>query len=217
MFRNTLTVILVIFISFNVSAREKATEGKNGIVIIESESTSSSLRKWKKKTTVENYSGECHLEFTGNSPTSGRPDSPLKYKFKVDKDGNYHFYIRGFKRLVDDRGNKSPNDHCNDCFVRLEGDYESGSEISKDVLKYDQKFYIHGKSHEQWDWAKTMEYYHPRDRKQRGKKPPVYKLKKGEVYTLVISGRSQRFNMDKIVFIHESLNQKKELAEAAKK
>lgn len=217
MFRSALTVILGLFVSFNATALEKVTEGKKGIVIIESESTSSSLKKWKKKTTVENYSGEGHLEFTGNQPTSGRADSPLKYKFKVDKEGSYSFYIRGYKRLVDDKGNKARNDHCNDCYIRLEGDYESGSEISKDVLEHDQKFYIHGKSHEQWDWATTMEYHHPKDKKQKGKKPPVYKLKKGEVYTLVISGRSQRFNMDKIVFIHESLNQKKELAEAAGK
>lgn len=34
----------------------------------------------------------------------------------------------------------------------------------------------------------------------------VYVLKRGETYTLAISGRSQRFNLDRIVFKHESLD-----------
>lgn len=216
--KNSLTGFLIIFMAgfCSLSAKDNITAGKRGIVVIESESTSSSLGKWNKKTDVKNFSGECHLEFTGNRPTSGKPTSPLKYKFTVDRDGDYHFYIRGFKRLTDDKGVKARNDHCNDCFVRLEGDFESASEISKDVLEEDQKFFIHGKSHEQWDWAKTLEYRHPKDKKQHGKKPPVYKLKKGQTYTLIISGRSQRFNMDKIVFISSKLDQRKTLAKENK-
>jgi len=195
----------------SIFAKDTVTQGKKGIVEIESEATTSSLGKWQKKTSVKDFSGKCHLEFTGNNTASGRPNSPLKYKFTVDKDGVYNFFIRGYKRLTGDDGKKEKSDRCNDCFIRLEGDYESGSEISKSVLEYDQKFFIHGKSDIQWDWAKTMEFHNPKNKKEHGKKPPVYKLKKGETYTLIISGRSQRFNMDKIVFIESGLDVKKTL------
>lgn len=214
---HTVACLVFFTLLLPLTAKETITEGKRGVVVIESENTSSKLGSWILKTSIKDYTGKGHLEFTGNKPTSGKPNSPLEYKFKVDRDADYKFFIRGFKRLKGDDGKKAANDHCNDCFIRLEGDYESGSEISKDVLEHDQKFYIHGKSHMQWDWAKTMEYHHPKDRKQKGKKPPVYKLKKGQVYTLIISGRSQRFNMDKIVFVSSKVNLNSALKRAAKK
>ncbi len=55
---------------------------------MEAESTTSSLGAWKKKTDMPDYGGECHLEFTGNTPEIGPPKSPLKYSFRIDKDGH---------------------------------------------------------------------------------------------------------------------------------
>lgn len=34
------------------------------------------------------------------------------------------------------------------------------------------------------------------------KKPALYQFKKGETYTLIISGRSKRFNIDRIILHH---------------
>lgn len=61
---------------------------KSGIVMMEAESTASRLGKWKLKISVHGFSGSGHLEFTGNKPESGPPDSPLIYRFSVSKAGN---------------------------------------------------------------------------------------------------------------------------------
>ncbi|WP_435892923.1 hypothetical protein [Oceaniferula spumae] len=168
---------------------------KGGLVVIEAESTSSSLKKWDKKTKVAGYKGECHLEFTGNKPESGPAHSPLKYQFKITKGGNYTLVIRAHKNLVSDR-----QDICNDCYVRLEGDYQSGNNTPVKILKKDTKMF--GGTAKGWGYAVKLDEAHK-------KYTPVYQLKAGETYTLVISGRSKNFNMDRIMLIHESHKPKK--------
>ena len=54
---------------------------KGGIVAIEAESTASSLGDWKKKTDVKDYSGDCHLEFTGK-----RYDIPVATLSEADQE-----------------------------------------------------------------------------------------------------------------------------------
>lgn len=170
-------------------------QGKQGLVVIEAESTSSSKGKWKKKTSVEGFSGECHLEFTGNKPANGPATSPLKYRFTVDKDGEYKLMIRAFKNLEGE-----PHDRCNDCYVKLKGDFNTGSEAPLKILKEDGKLY--GGSEKSWGWTSRLDVKHK-------KYQPLYKLKAGEEYLLTISGRSQRFNMDQIIFKHSSVTDKK--------
>ena len=48
-------------------------------------------------------------------------------------------------------------------------------------------------------------------KKKHLKKPAVYEFKAGETYTLTVSGRSKRFNLDRVVLSHESekVNQSK--------
>lgn len=174
-------------------------EGKDGLLIIEVES-SSSKGQWKEKTTIQGYTGECHLEFTGNQPASGPATSPMKYQFTVDKDGVYRLLIRAHKRLVGDDGSKEPGDRCNDCYVRLDGDFDTGGTAPLEFLESDTKLY--GGSAEGWGWTAQLDRNHK-------KYPPLYKLKAGEKYTLIISGRSQRFNMDRIIFKHESVSDSK--------
>ena len=166
-------------------------QGKNGLVIIEAESTKSSKGKWKKKTSVKGFTGEYHLEFTGNKPANGPATSPLKYYFTVDKDGEYELLIRAFKRL-----DGEPKDRCNDCYVKLKGDFDTAGKAPLKILKSDTKLY--GGSHKEWGWTNRLDVNHK-------KYPPLYKLKTGEKYLLTISGRSQRFNMDRIVFKHTSV------------
>jgi hypothetical protein len=95
---------------------------ENGLVIMEMESTESSLGLWVKKTDVPGYTGECHLEFTGNSPAFGPPNSPLKYTFKINLAGTYLLDLRARKRLEGE-----PSDRCNDCYMRMEGDFVSSN------------------------------------------------------------------------------------------
>ena len=172
----------------------KVFEGKDGLVVMEAESTKSTLGKWKKKTDVKEFTGESHLEFTGNKPANGPPTSPLKYEFKVDKEGQYDLMIRGFKRLEGEE-----HDKCNDVYVKLKGDFESAGDAPIELLKKETKLF--GGHHEKWGWAMKLDEGHK-------KYNPSYKLKAGETYTLTIYGRSQRFNIDRIILKHVSVKRK---------
>ena len=165
---------------------------KDGLVVIEAESTSSRLGDWKKKTDVQGFTGECHLEFTGNKPENGPPKSPLKYSFTIDKGGKYSLVLRARKRLESER-----KDISNDCFVALKGDFSSGDKAPLEVLKSDTKLF--GGDADGWGIAKTLDVNHK-------KYPAVYDLKSGETYEFTISGRSKNFNIDRIYFVHESRN-----------
>jgi len=178
-----------------IAATAKIFKGKDGLLIMEVESTDSSKGKWKKRDTIDGFTGESHYEFTGNKPASGPATSPMKYKFTVDKDGDYKLMIRAYKRL-----DGEPEDRCNDCYVKLKGDFESGGDAPLKVLEEDAKLF--GGSHDKWGWTRKLDVNHK-------KYNPVYKLKVGEKYTLTVSGRSQRFNMDRIVFKHSSVKENK--------
>jgi len=130
----------------------------------------------------------------GNKPITGKPNSPLAYTFTAPKDGNFQLMLMSSKRL---EGVKS--DWCNDAFVRLSGDFESASQLKTEDLKKDIKILQDGNDETlelQWHWASTAE----KDRHVYNQF--VYQLKKGEKYTLTLSGRSQRFSIDYIVFFN---------------
>jgi len=201
--------ILLIAIMMGDSGTLRANfQSKDGLLIMEAESHSGSKGDWGKMQTIEGYTGECHYEFTVNRIMGGPPRSDLKYRFTVDKDGIYHLWIRAHKRLVGNDGKKAKDDLRNDCWIRLKGDFESGNETPLEVLENDTKLYVHGRSAETWDWTHRLDYQNPLTGKH-AKTSPIYRLKAGEKYTLYISGRSQRFNMDRIVLKHESVSTSK--------
>jgi hypothetical protein len=168
---------------------------KKGIVAIEAESTQSRLGKWIQKKDVAGFSGECHLEFTGNKPESGPAHSPLEYSFKITKPGIYQLSLRARKRLEGKR-----EDISNDCYVALEGDFEAGGEAALAILRKDNKMF--GGSPDGWAWATQLDVEHK-------KFPALYRFKEGETYRLTISGRSRNFNLDRILFVHEDENLRK--------
>lgn len=188
-------ISLLLLLCVSPLCGKEVFQGEDGLVVMEAESTSSSKGKWKKKTNVKGFTGECHLEFTGNKPANGPATSPLKYWFTVDKDGDYSLMLRGFKRL-----DGEPSDRCNDCYVKLKGDFETGGKATKEMLTTDAKLF--GGSHKEWGWASRLDVNHV-------KYQAVYKLKAGEEYLLTISGRSQRFNLDRIILSHSSVENKK--------
>lgn len=159
-----------------------------GVLVMEAESTSSSLGAWKRKTDVADYRGDCHLEFTGNKPESGPPKSPLKYSFQITKGGIYDLAIRCHKRLETQRADVS-----NDCYVSLKGDFSSGGDAPHKVLQDDTKLF--GGDATKWGWSSQLDVSHQ-------KYAPRYQLKAGETYELTISGRSKNFNIDRILFVH---------------
>jgi hypothetical protein len=170
---------------------------QNSFLKIEAESTKSSLGEWKiikkgDKNYIENASIETYLEFQGNAPDTGNPNSPLVYEFVVPETGNYRLLMMCSKRLEGEKG-----DRCNDAFVKIEGDYESATTLPKSELTDYIKYFQEGS-------VKTPELaWHWGIRAEKGRHEfhnMIYSFKKGEKYKLTVAGRSQRFSFDYVVF-----------------
>ena len=176
---------------------EKKKVLQTDFIKIEAESTRSPLGKWQLiKPGAPHYvagaSGKAHLEFSGNAPDKGNPNSPLTYRFKAPKDGNFRLLMMASKRLEGVRG-----DLCNDVYVKMDGNFQSATNLDKAVLTDYIKYFQEGS-------VKTPENaWHWGIRAEQGKHQffnLIYALKKGQTYTLTVAGRSQRFNMDYMVF-----------------
>ncbi len=194
--KKILLISLFSFLGCKTHQFPKSKINDKDYVFIEAERTISNLQKWQlvKKgdvNYVNNASGETYLEFMGNKPITGKPNSPLIYEFTAPKTGDFQLMLMSSKRL---EGVKS--DWCNDAFVKLSGNYESGSKLSKKALQKDIKILQDGNDETpelQWHWASTAE----KDRHVYNKF--IYKLIKGEKYTITLSGRSKRFSVDYII------------------
>ena len=117
---------------------DKVYRESGGLVVMEIENTDSPLGKWQlipsgKQGYPTGAVGAGHLECKGGGRW-GVPDSPLTYKFRIKKAGKYFLQFRAHKRFEGEKGDK-----CNDCFVRMAGDFASGSpEIPLKALESDQ-------------------------------------------------------------------------------
>jgi len=183
-----------------VYTAEKKSSGK-GMIVIEAESTKSDLGDWEMigagdRNYVENASGNAHLEFLGGTQEGSDPVSPLEYVFEVPENGNYGLIMQTSKRLEGSRG-----DLCNDVWVKMSGDFQSATNLETNILKDYLKYFQEGSvktPEKSWHWAWRAE---------KGKHifyKLIYKLKKGESYTLTIAGRSQRFSIDYMVLFNEN-------------
>lgn len=180
----------------------------NGVVIIETENTSSDLGEWFEATEVEDFTGEGYLEFNGNRPQNGDPNSPLIYNFRINEPGLYFLHLRCARETLTIDGEER-DDVANDCYVRVEGDYEEGPNVgnnhtddaSLETLMSDTKFF--GGNDFEFVWASGSRLDLGGD---TNKRRAVYNFKANETYTLVVSGRSQFFKLDRIMFRRESVN-----------
>jgi hypothetical protein len=202
---------LVIFVLFAAckTVRYKSNTNKsiptqlNNIahILIEAENTNSDLQQWiliqkADKNYVNGASNNTYLEFMGNEPITGKPNSPLEYIFTAPKTTNFQLMLMTSKRL---EGVQS--DWCNDAFVKLSGDFESASNLKKEDLEKDIKILQDGNDQTpelEWHWASTAE------KNRHVYEKFSYQLIKGNTYTLTISGRSQRFSIDYIVLFESN-------------
>ncbi|MGB0372306.1 MAG: PKD domain-containing protein, partial [Opitutales bacterium] len=185
----------------------------DGLLIMEAENTASQLdsdsnNPWVSLSPGDNHyedgaTGEEYIEFAGNGPAGGDPRSPLEYTFKINKGGNYAMAFRSHKRLQG-----QPDDRCNDAYVRMAGNFDRADrdETNRPTwnvsnLEIDKKIYLSGEGHG-WGVAGTLEHLEQVNNRHR---PARYKFIAGETYTLTVSGRSERYGIDRIIFWHDDL------------
>lgn len=178
---------------------------EDGLVVIEAEHTVSKLDLWvqKDRGLKNGHTGEGYLEFTGNNTGSGPATSPLEYAFRIEKPGLYYIHLYCARETVGDR-----KDVANDCYVRVEGDYGEGKNPGRShgndaplaMLQKNTKFFGGDDLRLAWASGNRLD-----PGGHRNKRVAVYDFKAGERYKLVVSGRSQKFKLDRIVFRHESV------------
>ncbi|QDU89216.1 Beta-L-arabinobiosidase precursor [Pirellulimonas nuda] len=178
---------------------------QNGLVVIEVENTTSDLGLWNEESSYANFTGDGYLQFTGNNPSSGPPNSPLEYRFKINQSGLYYLHMY----VARDTTHGQASDLSNDAYVRVEGDYNAGpnpgnshgDDAPLSMLMSDTKFF--GGNANAFAWA-SGNRLDPGG--ETNKRVAIYDFKAGEEYTLVVSGRSQWFSADRLVFRHESVS-----------
>lgn len=179
----------------------------DGLVIMEAENSATVDRGlWLEKTDITGFTGSSYLEFDGNQPTSGPPNSPLTYTFTINQSGLHYLHLHVARETLVLNG-ETRTDVANDAFVRLDGDYGAGPNAGNNhgddapltALRSDTKFF--GGNDNQFVWATGNRLDLGGD---TNKRVAVYDLKAGETYTFTMSGRSRYFKVDRIVFRHES-------------
>ncbi|KAA1259900.1 hypothetical protein LF1_24370 [Rubripirellula obstinata] len=183
---------------------------QNGLVVFEAENTPSRLGSWRRENSIQGHAGKGYLNFTGNEYLTGRPNSPLQYTFKINKPGLYslHLHCARETQVIDGETRK---DVANDCFVRVQGNFDSGPNSGDKhgdhaplpLLKKDTKFF--GGKDKEFVWASGNQL-DPGG--HSNKRVAIYRFNTGNLYTLVVSGRSKGFKLDRIVFRHQSVTAK---------
>lgn len=208
--RILLTLLLSSLTGFATTVPPEAVyQESGGLVVMEAERTPSSLGSGTQRWTsyqpgdanyVHGATNGAHLEFLGNSSDGGSPQAPLTYTFRIHESGYYHLHLRARARL-----DGAPEDKNNDCYVKVTGldgaTFGPGPNAGNDhlddaplsLLTKDTKMY--GGSPITWAWANQLDAGG-----SSNKRWPVYQFNAGSTYRLTISGRSIKFNLDRIVF-----------------
>ncbi len=191
----------LLLVAAMTSAFGQIHQESGGIVVMEAEKSPSPLGNWMKISQgetdyVANASGNAQIEFTGNGPSGGSANSPLTYQFKVNATGTYRLRLNARKRLEG-----AASDLCNDCYVKVAGSFTAGAGgASLALLTANTKFF--GGAATAWAWANQLD---DTSVNPDVKYNALYNFTTGQTYTLTVSGRSQRFNIDKIVFHRTSV------------
>ncbi|MBK1825466.1 DUF5060 domain-containing protein [Haloferula rosea] len=203
---------VVTLLSTAAIASAQVYNESGGLVVMEIENTASPLGLWQEQSSLSGYSGDGYLQFLGNSYETGPATSPLEFNFTINQSGLYYLHLHCAKETHDGR-----TDVANDCYVRVEGDYNAGpgphdghgDNASLSVLKNNTKYF--GGATNSWKWENGQNSSGGAGNLDPGghanKRVAVYDFKAGETYKLVVSGRSKFFRINRIVFRHTSTSQ----------
>ncbi|MEL7025076.1 MAG: DUF5060 domain-containing protein [Pseudomonadota bacterium] len=181
----------------------------DGLVIMEAENTASALDEWIQRTDVSGFTGPGYIEFTGNSPINGPPTSPLTFMFQVNQSGLHYLHLHVARETLTING-EVRTDVANDAYIRLDGNYGAGPNVGNNhgddaplsALQSDTKFFGGNDNAFVWATGNRLDLGG-----ETNKRVAVYDLQAGETYTFTVSGRSQLFKINRIVFRHESVTQ----------
>jgi len=202
---------LALFATTAIASAQTYNES-GGLVVMEVENTPSSLGLWQEESSLSGYSGSGYLRFLGNTFETGPATSPLEYTFKINQAGLYYLHLHCAKEIHEGR-----NDVANDCYVRVEGDYNAGpgpytnhgDNASLSLLQSNTKYF--GGAVDNWKWENGQNSSGSAGNLDPGghqnKRVAVYDFKAGETYKLVVSGRSKFFRLNRIVFRHTNTAQ----------
>jgi len=182
--------VAILLSSFSTKAQNVYQEA-NGILVIEAENTdyASTDTKWafrNANSTVHlaGYKGIGYIEYAGPDSFNSPSSQPVIYKFKIQNPGTYNLVFRTWKNhnhnpAVDDP-KKFEEDRNNDCWIKMEGDYDANTSYVRNVagaelsdLQAYNKFIGHGT-----DWGRTMTM----EVGSHTFREVVYKFKAGEEY-----------------------------------
>ncbi len=171
-----------------------AFQEENGTVVMEAESTSSSLQAWELYTSTQqmgqwdnragddSFTGTGCLRFegpNGRTEVSGPVHSPLEYQFEINDPGLYGLAIL----MMESPKETGEGDKANDIYVKVNGQPGYLGNFIK---------YVHLGGSWSWSWSNALEP------SSHSFEIPKYNLAPG-VYTLVIAGRSKNCWIDRLV------------------
>ena len=182
---------------------------EDDFIVIESEATKSPLGNWKLRdskdplyTSLKGHPkplGGAFMEYMGGSVAGRNFDDVEKdvlvYKFTPKTSGSYLFTARMAQRLTIN-GKQDRHDLANDVFVKMEGDFTSGNKTDIKFLQNWNKFF--GRGIDKWGGLSMADAAHKQF-------VFVYNLTAGKEYTFKVSGRSQRCNLDYMIFVKTDL------------
>lgn len=180
-----------------------------GLVVMEIENSPSALGLWQKQTSLTGHTGSGYLQFLGNNYETGPATSPLEFSFKINQAGLYYLHLHCAKQTEDGR-----TDVANDCYVRVEGDYNAGpgpytsngDNASLTLLQSDTKYYGGATNSWKWENGEGSGAGNLDPGGDNNKRVAVYDFKAGKTYKLVVSGRSKFFRINRLMFRHTSVS-----------
>lgn len=200
----------------------------NGVVLMEAENADLSGTNWVLRTDAnitnyyyekdgtltsgphefeDSFVGTGFIEYQGDDSFGSQEDNPITYTFTIDTPGTYRLIFRGYKNHLDPDGPNPINnknraakfawDRNNDVWIKMEGDYDANTAYDNGAQESDLREYnkFIGRGDTGWGQTGSIE---PSSGVFKG---AYYQFKAGETYQLSVVGRSNQYNIDRIMLL----------------